>query len=94
MTDLRTRIAKILHQRFGPSLGAHPSGWDREPYGTQDMYLADADAVIATLGLRQEWGLLDDDDNGTIYDTREGAQTPLPGESLKTRHVTEWQPDE
>lgn len=49
MADLRTRIAKTLHRLYGPSLGAHPDGWDREPGGTQEMYLNDADAVIAEL---------------------------------------------
>ena len=39
MADLRTRIAKTLHRLYGPSLGAHPDGWDREPGGTQEMYL-------------------------------------------------------
>lgn len=51
--DLRTRIAKALHRLYGPSLGAHPDGWDREPRATHEMYLADADAVLAELGLRQ-----------------------------------------
>ena len=58
MADLRTRIAKTLHRLYGPSLGAHPDGWDREPGGTQEMYLEDADAVIRELGLqyeRSEW---------------------------------------
>ena len=50
--DLRTRIAKVLHRLYGPSLGAHPWGWDCEPQATRDMYLNDADAVIRELGLR------------------------------------------
>jgi hypothetical protein len=52
MSDLRTRIAKVLHHRFGPSLGASPDGWDREPKATQEFYLTDADAVISELGLK------------------------------------------
>ena len=52
--DLRTRIGKLLHRVYGPSLGAHPDGWDREPGGTQKMYLEDADAVIAELGLERQ----------------------------------------
>jgi len=49
MADLRTRIAKTLHLLYGPSLGAHPDGWDREPSGTQGMFLDDADAVVAVI---------------------------------------------
>jgi len=49
MADLRTRIAKTLHRLYGPSLGAHPDGWDREPSGTQGMFLDDADAVVAVI---------------------------------------------
>lgn len=48
--DLRTRIGKTLHRLYGPSLGAHPDGWEREPGGTREMYLEDADAVIRELG--------------------------------------------
>jgi len=51
MVDLRTRLAKTLHRLYGPSLGAHPWGWDCEPKGTQGMFLDDADAVIRELRL-------------------------------------------
>jgi hypothetical protein len=53
--DLRTRIAKVLHRQYGPSLGAAEGGWDRETAATQETYCADADAVIAELGLWQQW---------------------------------------
>lgn len=53
MSDLRTRIAKVLHRQFGPSLGAAEGGWDDEPRATQEQYRQDADAVIAELGLYQ-----------------------------------------
>lgn len=53
--DLRDRIAKVLHQRFGPSLGAAQCGWDREPEATRDMYRKDADAVIAELQTIRCW---------------------------------------
>jgi len=54
--DLRARIAKVLHERFGPSLGAHPDGWDREPDHSREMYLEDADAVIRQLDLATACG--------------------------------------
>lgn len=51
-----------------------------------------ADAVICELGIRPEWGLLDDTDSGLICDTFEEAKSrkALPGESLHTRLVTDW----
>ena len=49
MVDLRTRLAKTLHRLYGPSLGAHPWGWDCEPKGTQGMFLDDADALVAVI---------------------------------------------
>lgn len=52
MSDsLRDRIAKVLHRQYGPSLGAAEGGWDDEHTATKDMYRADADTVIAELGL-------------------------------------------
>lgn len=54
-----------------------------------------ANAVIDRLGLYQEWGLLDHEDGGILYDNRGQAMTAqhLPGETLKTRWITDWQPD-
>lgn len=74
--DLRTRIAKTLHRLYGPSLGAHPDGWDREPGGTREMYLEDADAVIRELGAFKE-------DGECSY-----CHAQLPG----CRYVTDWEP--
>ena len=50
----RTRIAAVLyrqHYRYG-----NPNGitWDELETDLKDRYLADADAVIAELGLREE----------------------------------------
>lgn len=52
--DLRTRIAKTLYRQFGPSLGAHPDGWERETFTTQDTFMDDADAVLAAMCLERE----------------------------------------
>jgi len=53
-----------------------------------------AEAVIDRLGLHQEWGLLDNEDGGSLYDTRGEALKAhrLPGETLKTRWITDWHP--
>ena len=50
MTDLRTRIAKAL---YGQILHPVPL-FDSQPDEVKDAWLADADAVIRELGLRQE----------------------------------------
>jgi hypothetical protein len=52
-----------------------------------------ADAVISEMGLRQEWGALDDTDSGSLADTREELGELWPGETLKVRHITDWAPD-
>lgn len=52
-----------------------------------------ADAVIAALGLREEWGALDEQDGGFLADTREEL-TVGRGETLKHRYITEWEPTE
>jgi hypothetical protein len=50
MTDLRTRIAKAL---YGQILHPVPT-FDSQPDEVKDAWLADADAVIRELGLREE----------------------------------------
>ena len=50
MTDLRTRIAKAL---YGQILCPVPL-FESQPEEVQAAWLADADAVIRELGLRQE----------------------------------------
>ena len=50
MSDLRTRIAKAL---YGQILCPVPL-FDSQPEEVQAAWLADADAVIRELGLRQE----------------------------------------
>ena len=50
MADLRTRIAKAL---YGQILAPVPL-FDSQPDDVQAAWLADADAVIRELGLRQE----------------------------------------
>lgn len=53
-----------------------------------------ADAVIAELGLRREWGALDDEDNGSLADSREELSPPWDGETIKSRWITDWEVDD
>lgn len=56
-----------------------------------------ADAVIAELGLRQEWGIKerDEPEPGWLGDTREELTGKVrPGEQLMHRHVTDWKADD
>jgi hypothetical protein len=91
MTDLRTRIAKVLYERL-MSRSAWARPWNTLYPDMQKLWLADADAVIEELGLRQEWGALDDTDSGVLYD--DPTEIRLYGaETAKTRYVTEWTTD-
>lgn len=74
-TSLRDRIAAVITD--GVVAG--------------DGHGAIADAVIAELGLRREWGALDDEDNGTLADTREALTPPWGGETIKHRWITDWE---
>jgi hypothetical protein len=91
-TPLRERIAKVLYERtMSKSEWARP--WKALYPAMQQLWLNDADAVIAELGLRLEWGALDDTDSGTLADTREELE-PWQCETIKVRLVTEWAADE
>lgn len=83
--DLRTRIAKVLHDIYGNMLRDEDREWGDEPHMIRDDYLRDADAVIRELGLTQQY-LFD----GIISDGE-----PRPWEvPYETRYVTEWVADE
>lgn len=58
-----------------------------------DPYPDMADAVIAELRLRPEWGSLDDDFGGVLYDDRAEVTTGH-GEKVYFRYITEWRPDD
>ena len=73
--DLRTRIAAAIAQADG-DIG--PDSWDYKL----------ADAVIRELGLRIEYGALDANNCGRSSDYDE--LTALPGETIKTRFITDW----
>lgn len=81
--SLRTRIAAAIE--------AEQAAWDGgdRHYGAappDDL----ADAVIQALGLRIEYGALDHTDSGRLSDDND--LTPLPGEIMKTRYITDWHP--
>jgi hypothetical protein len=78
MTDnLRDCIAAALLERF---------------FAREDVALDAADAVIEALGLRVEWGNLDDQDDGVLSDTRSDVEG-YSG-AIKVRLVTEWAVDD
>lgn len=95
--DLRTRIAAAIwdeldRQRepgFGPYVDRENNSIDTSGSNGVDMQ-AVADAVIQKLGLRIEYGALDNTDSGRLSD--DDDLTPLPGEIMKTRYITDWHP--
>ena len=85
--DLRTRIAAAIYGVQKP--------WDGFQFAelstpTQSLYQEQADAVIQALGLRIEYGALDHTDSGLLSDAND--LTPLRGETIKTRYITDWHP--
>jgi hypothetical protein len=96
MTDLRSLIAAILVDELTADtvdqlLAIRYGG------GTQAQLTIDcgplADAVIEALGLRREWGAVDDNDEGVLADTRDELK-PWGTETVKTRWITAWVPVE
>jgi hypothetical protein len=92
MNELHERIASVLYARAMRKL-EWPRPWGAIPQEMKKLWLADADAVIVYLGLRQEWGALDDTDSGALYD--DPTEIRLYGdETAKTRYITEWTTDD
>ena len=80
MNRIRQQIIKIIAET---GTLAHLNEWETI-----------ADAMINKLGLRPEWGSLDEEDGGVLADTREELKT-WPGETVKRRYITPWTvPDE
>ena len=75
---MQTTLAGLLSLKFG----LPPS-----------VAKAHATDIIAKLGLKQEWGALDGEDNGFLADSRDELK-PSPREAIKTRWITSWQDDE
>jgi hypothetical protein len=95
MTDnLRDRIAAVQRQHMWGTAQRCICGGHREP-STHPGHVADA--VIAELGLRQEWAVADlDGDHVYVGTVEENADkyTVQPGDHKETRYVTEWEPNE
>lgn len=88
--NLRTRIAAAIYGVQLPWDG-HP--WQSLTREAQSLYLEQADAVIAELGLRVEFGWLDHEDSGMLYDSLDEAResTHGSGETLRSRLVSDWE---
>lgn len=86
--DLRTRIAAALKAEDEKP---HTCPFDGEP--TMASYDRLADAVIRKLGIRQEWGVLDEEFSGMLSDEGpDDLKVVGDGETILTRWITEWEP--
>jgi hypothetical protein len=78
VTDyFRARIEKIIY--------------DALDYDDEDVTLSRhlSEVLVRELGLRQEWGALDEEDSGILYDDLAEVKVSS-GEVLKVRHITDW----
>lgn len=86
--NLRDRVAAVL----SAALAAQQREISQfQVWQSFDMHRL-ADALLAELRLRPEWGRLDPNESGAIYDSLGDALAAidLPHEKLRTRLVTEW----
>jgi hypothetical protein len=86
--DLRTRIAVTIYHAA--------SQWDDYPWDAlaghiQALYLGQADAVIAELGLLREWRATGNSCAGAQETTEEAL---LYGDTTESRYVTDWKADD
>jgi hypothetical protein len=97
MSDLRERVARtawISHRdRQLAQLGMKPSPYAAD-IPTPDWAYAIADAVMAELGLRQEWegiwpGLVIP--QGTHADRSKAKQDAGPNGRIQYRYITDWE---
>jgi hypothetical protein len=52
-----------------------------------------ADSVINTLGLKLEWGKLDENEEGILADTKEKVMDSVGGKLMR-RYVSSWKPED
>ena len=86
----RDRIAAVIEQNLAAQLPSDLPDRYYEWIGYDTL----ADAVIAALGLREEFGALDDYDGGLLADTREELLPLHAKETIKRRFITDWENDE
>jgi hypothetical protein len=86
MTRLRTYITTLLDEIYFPA--------KTTPLPSQ-LSVDAAETLISELNLKAEWGLLNEDDDGVLADTREDLFTlnKHESETIKLRYVTEWEPE-
>ena len=83
-----------LHDRIAAIMWKHRCAQcDHDFDDDQSWFTHLAGALITELGLHPEWGALDDENGGTLADTREELKA-WPGETIKRRYITEWTEDE
>jgi hypothetical protein len=83
--EMRDRIAAVLYRTYPPyqlgyTFGCPTEKWEDESERCRDVYLRDADAVIAEMDLRHE--------------SRFGIDEPGAGYTSFSRYVTDWTVDE
>ena len=102
LTSLRDRIAAILHAHtlaendpvFWRCCCTAYSDSFKDDYIAHDAHVADA--VLAELGLRREWGIREatEPEPGWLSDTRDDFPPQRPGETRMTRYITAWEDDD
>jgi len=85
ITDLRNALADELanHGERGAGCWCGGTEWG----GDYDCHLADV--VLNFLGLQQQWGKLDENEDGVLADTKEEVMDVVGGK-LRCRYVTPW----
>jgi hypothetical protein len=80
MIELRKLIEEIIY--------------DALDYDDEDVTLSDylSEVIVRELGLRLEWGALDDEDSGVLADSREELKA-WGNEKIKYRYITDWKPE-
>lgn len=89
MSVLRERIARAIHDNDHVR-GLCDLGWG-ESHVNREAYRANADAVIAALGMEERYGAKDDDDvHGWELDV-DTVRREWPGLPVARRYITPWE---
>ena len=93
MDSLRDRIAEVLYERTMSRLSWYRSWADLHPE-SKELWLSDADAVIAALELREEKRTNPMSSAGYTVDSSTGERKWHSDIRHDHRYVTEWENDE